>query len=78
MTKKRNVWVTPHKDGWAVKREGGRKPSKVTPRKDDAVNIGRDIAQRDGTELIVQRRNGTIQSKDSFGKDPCPPKDTEH
>jgi len=78
MTKKRNMWVTPHEDGWAVKREGGQKPSRVTPHKDDAVDIGRDIAKRDGTELIVQRRDGTIQSKDSFGKDPCPPKDTEH
>ncbi len=78
MAKKRNVWVGPHPDGWAVRRERGQKPSRVTARKEDAVNIGRELAQRDGTELIVQRRDGTIQSKDSFGKDPYPPRDTEH
>jgi hypothetical protein len=78
MSKKRNVWVTPHKDGWAVKREGGERASRVTPRKEDAVKIGRDYAQRQGAELIIQGRDGIIQSKDSYGKDPFPPRDTEH
>lgn len=78
MAKKPNVWVVPHENGWAVKREGGQKPSRVTSRKEDAVNIGRNIAKRDGAELIVQRRDGTIQSKDSYGSDPLPPRDTEH
>jgi hypothetical protein len=78
MSKKRNVWITPHKDGWAVRREGGDRASRVTQRKEDAVSIGRDIAQRNGTELIIQRKDGTIQSKDSYGGDPFPPRDTEH
>jgi hypothetical protein len=78
MTKKRNAWVIPHKDGWAVKREGGERPSKITSLKQDAVDFGRNIAQRDRTELIVQRKDGTIQSRDSFGSDPFPPRDTEH
>jgi hypothetical protein len=78
MARKRNVWVSPHRDGWAVRREGSDKASRVTARKEDAVNIGRGMAQRDGTELIVQRKDGTIQSKDSYGHDPFPPRDTEH
>jgi hypothetical protein len=78
MSKKRNIWISPHENGWAVQREGGEKPSRVTTRKEDAINIGREIAKRDGTELIIQRTDGTIQSKDSYGKDPFPPKDKEH
>ena len=78
MSKKRNVWVVPHKNGWAVKREGANKASRVVSRKQDAIGIGRDIARKDGTEFIVQSKGGRIQSKDSFGKDPHPPKDTEH
>ena len=78
MSRKRNIWVVPHKGGWAVKREGSGRASRVTDRKQDAVDTGRSMAQRDRTELIVQRRDGTIQSKDSFGNDPHPPKDTEH
>jgi hypothetical protein len=72
------VWVTPHKDGWAVKKEGSKRPTKVTATKQEAVNIGHDIAKKDQTEFIVQKKDGQIQSKDSFGNDPCPPKDTEH
>ena len=79
MSKKPNVWVSPRPDGkWEVQREGSKKPSRVVDTKQEAWNVGRDLAERDGVELIVQRRNGTIQSKDSYGNDPNPPKDTEH
>jgi len=78
MTKRRNVWVGPHTDGWAVRRESSDRASKVFPRKEDAQDFGRSMAQRDRVELIVQRRDGTIQSKDSYGRDPFPPRDTEH
>jgi hypothetical protein len=33
MGKKKNVWITPHKDGWAVKREGSKQSSNVTKTK---------------------------------------------
>ena len=29
-------------------------------------------------EVIIQGRNGQIRSKDSYGNDPCPPRDKEH
>jgi hypothetical protein len=78
MARKKNVWVTPHDDGWAVRREGSQRASRVTPTKQEAEKIGREIAKNEGLELIVQRQDGTIQSKDSYGNDPFPPKDTEH
>lgn len=39
---------------------------------------GRDIAKKQGTELVIHGRDGKIQDKDSFGHDPCPPKDKKH
>lgn len=78
MSKKKNIWITPHKDGWAVKREGSDRSSKVTTTKKEAEKFGRDLGKKDGVEVITQRKDGTIQSKDSFGNDPNPPKDTEH
>ena len=76
---KPEVWVSPRQDGkWEVQREHSEKPSHVVPKKEVAVNTGRDVARNNQTELIVQRRDGTIESKDSFGNDPNPPKDTEH
>ena len=78
MTRKSNIWVGHHADGWAVRREGSDRASKVERRKVDAVDLGRSMAQRERTELIVQRKDGTIQSKDSYGRDPFPPRDIEH
>lgn len=36
---------------------------------------GRAQAKRDQVELVIHRRDGTIQDSDSYGKDPHPPKD---
>jgi hypothetical protein len=75
---KPNVWVVRHPEGWAVKREGADRASFVTDTKQVAEQLGRAIAQRQHVELITQDRHGRIQSKDSFGHDPIPPRDTEH
>lgn len=76
--KKKNIWVTPHNKGWAVKREGAKRSSRVTATKAEAIRVGRQLGKKSGVEVIVQRKDGVIQSKDSYGNDPCPPKDTEH
>ena len=78
MSRKKNIWITPQKNGWAVKREGSTRSSKVTKTKKEAEKFGRHLGKKDGVEVITQRKDGTIQSKDSFGNDPNPPKDTEH
>lgn len=74
----KNQHVVPHKDGWAVKGSGNQKATKVTPTKKDAVDVAKQIAQNQQSELIVHGKDGKIQSKDSFGNDPCPPRDKEH
>ena len=74
----KNTWVSPHGNGYAVKREGNSRPSKVTKAQREAIEIGKSYAKKDHSELIIQRKDGTIRSKDSYGKDPCPPKDKEH
>lgn len=75
---KKNVWVSPRPDGWAVQREGSDRASKVTPTKAEAEKAARDLGKQDKVEVIVQGRDGKIQSKDSYGHDPFPPRDTEH
>jgi len=79
MTKKPNVWVVHRSDGtWGVQREGGQRPSHVTNTQEEANRIAREIAQHDEVDRITQGRNNLIVSHDSYGKDPNPPKDTEH
>jgi uncharacterized protein DUF2188 len=73
---KKNVWVSHRDDGsWAVKKEGNQKASALCDTQAEAIEIARQQAKNEKSELIVQGRNGQIRQKDSFGNDPCPPKD---
>jgi len=74
----KNQWVVKHGDKWAVKGEGNKKATRVTDTQKEAEDIARKIAKNQKSELIVQGRDGKIRSKDSYGNDPCPPKDKEH
>lgn len=79
MTKKKpDVWVSPRDDEYVVHRENSSRASRVVPTQSEANNIGRRIAKREKVDLITQGRDGRIVSHDSYGNDPCPPKDTEH
>jgi len=75
---KKNQHVVPHKDGWAVRKDGSKKVTRKTRTQQESIEIGRQIAQNQGTELVIHRRDGTIRDKDSYGHDPHPPKDTKH
>lgn len=74
MTTKRNQHVVPHQEGWAVRGAGSQRATEVFDTKTEAVQRGREIAQNQHTELVIHGRDGVIQSKDSHGHDPFPPK----
>lgn len=73
-----NQHVVPNNGKWQVKRENSTKATKTFDTQKDAISYGRDIAKNQGSELVIHGRNGQIRDKDSFGSDPCPPKDTRH
>jgi hypothetical protein len=76
---KKNQHVVPTKDGnWGVRGEGNSKLTKVTPTQSDAINVARDIAKNKKAEVVIHKKDGTIRDKDSYGNDPCPPKDKKH
>jgi len=75
---KKNQWVIKHDNNWAVKGEGNIKVTKITKTQKEAIEIAREIAKNQKSELIIQNTEGKIRSKDSYGKDPCPPEDREH
>lgn len=75
MAKQDTHHVVPNQDGgWDVKRGGGQKASHHTDTKAEAERIARDISKNQGSELVIHGRDGKIQSKDSHGNDPYPPK----
>jgi hypothetical protein len=61
--------------GWNVKKGGSDKASKHFDKKDEAVSYGRQVSKNQKSELVVHGKDGTIQSADSHGNDPNPPKD---
>lgn len=74
MTTRRHQHVVPHSNGWAVQPEGGKRPSSVHERQQDAIDRAREIARNQSTELLIHGRNGQIRERDSYGNDDFPPK----
>jgi hypothetical protein len=76
---KKNVWTVHTPDNhWGVRIEGNKNLTSRTQTKQEAIDIGQAIAKQNHVEHIIQKKDGTISSKDSFGSDNCPPKDKEH
>jgi len=75
---KNNVWVSPKGKQWQVHRENSSRASAITNTQAEANEIARRIAKNEKVDRITQGKDGRIVSHDSYGNDPCPPKDTEH
>lgn len=75
---KRNIHVVPSGNKWNVQRAGQAKPLSSHRTQTTASEAGKQVAKKDQVELVIHRPDGTIRDKDSYGKDPSPPKDTKH
>jgi len=76
--KRKNQHVVPVGKKWGVRGEGNSRITKITKTQGDAINIARDIAKNQKTEVVIHRKDGRIRDKDSYGNDPHPPKDKKH
>ncbi|OHC73124.1 MAG: hypothetical protein A3H93_07385 [Rhodocyclales bacterium RIFCSPLOWO2_02_FULL_63_24] len=74
MATKRNQHVVPSGQDWAIRGAGSSRATEILPTKAEAVDRAREISRNQGTELIVHGLDGKIQSRDSHGHDPFPPK----
>jgi hypothetical protein len=70
--------VVPHPDGWAVRGAGNERLTSVHKTQEEAIQVAREIARNQQSELVIHDRHGQIRDKDSFGPDPNPPKDKVH
>lgn len=73
-----NQHVIPNDGFWQVKVEKGKRATKNFNRQSDAIEYARNIARNQQSELVIHGKNGQIRDKDSFGNDPCPPRDQIH
>ncbi len=65
--------VVKHNKGWAVKKGGASKASKVFIKQTEAFNYGRKVSINQKAELFVHGRNGRIRLRNSYGNDNHPP-----
>ncbi len=73
---KKNFHVVRLGKGWSVKSDGRVLSSHDT--QENAANSAVIRAKRVKSEVVIHGRDGKIRSKDSYGNDPFPPRDTEY
>jgi hypothetical protein len=76
----KNVHVTYRKDveQWQAKTEGKSKAAGLFDTKKEALDVARDIAKNNHSELVIHDKQNIIRDKDSFGNDPSSIKDKVH
>lgn len=75
----KNQHVVPTKDNrWGVRGEGNSRITKKTNSQSEAINVARNIAHNQHSEVVIHKPNGQIRDKDSYGHDPLPPQDKKH
>ena len=74
----KNQHVVPHNGQWAVRGEGNQKVTSNHNTQAETISAARGIAINQQSEVVIHRPDGRIRDKDSYGNDPCPPRDTKH
>ena len=71
----KNQHVVPHPEGWAVKGARNSRATAVYSTQKDAIARAEQIARNQGSDTKIHGENGKIRAGNSYGNDPCPPKD---
>ena len=74
----KNQHVVPHENDWAVRGEGNERVTSTHQTQGEAIDAAREIAINQKVEVVIHRPDGRIRDKDSYGNDPCPPKDRKY
>lgn len=75
MAKRSHHVVPAPSGGWSVKREGADRASKHFEKQSHAIEWARTASKEEKGELVIHGRDGTVRAKDSYGRDPLPPRD---
>ena len=80
MAKRKEIHVVPNsqRGGWDTKRENAERASKHFNTKEKAISSAITQAKKIGAEMIPHNKDGKISNPNSYGGDPCPPRDKKH
>jgi len=56
----KRVHIIKREEGWAVKKQGAQRASKIYPTKEDAKTGTREL-QREGNDIIIHKSDGSIE-----------------
>lgn len=70
----KNQHVIPHNGKWAVKPAGAKSVSSTHRTQEAAIKAARANAMREQSEMLIHGRNGQIRERNTYGKDPYPPR----
>jgi hypothetical protein len=68
MKKKSNHVVPSKSSGWAVRKAGALKATRVFVTKDEAVVFGKELSKSEQTDLFIHKSNGMIQKRTAYSK----------
>ena len=71
---KKNQHVVPYGDDWAVKGACNSKATRVVGTQAEAIELAREIAKNQGSEMLIHGKDGQIRERNTYGDDPFPPK----
>jgi hypothetical protein len=65
-TRESLYYVTPYKDGWAVKHRNYHLVAYMYKDKKKAISAGKFLAKKNHSELVIKKPDGTIQETISY------------
>lgn len=71
----KDQFVVRHGSDWAVRGANNSKATRIVSTQREAISMAREIARNQHSEMRVQGRDGRFRTCNSYGNDPCPPKD---
>jgi len=71
---KRSQHVVRSPSGWSVRKSGSSKVTGTFETQAEAIEVARDYAKKQRTELFIHGKDGRVREKSSYGVDKHPPK----
>ncbi len=70
----KNQHVVPSGDKWGVRGEGNSRLTSTFDTQKEAIQVAREIARNQHSELFIHGSDDKIRERNSYGNDPFPPR----
>lgn len=71
---RRSQHVVRSPSGWSVRKSGAPRVTRTFETQEEAIEVARDYARKQRTELFIHGKDGRVREKTSYGVEKHPPK----